>query len=631
MVCGMSWRESSKKTDLGHFRDTIESIYIAIVLAFVLRAFMVEAFVIPTGSMANSLYGEHYRLICPSCKRPYAYGLQHGPRGEAAGLTPRETLPAGARCPNCGLTYSEGGDSAPKVQPCGGDRVLVLKYLYEIRQPQPWDVVVFKNPQNNRENYIKRLIGCPGETVEIVRGDIFVKVKDEGADEFRIRRKPYAAQKAMWHVLYDNDYPPNPSMVEAENLDVPRWKPDLGVAAWNNKLLGGRVWTFAGGPAPRVLNFHPGRNKFRPLNGYNAPGEERKNMNTELDICTDWKLSCVLKPTESQPATLNLTFESFSDRIRAEIHTSGLVRLLHQSRQAKSDEWTEWGRTDVGAFSPGRGRTVALSNVDYRVIVWADDKPVLESTEQQYSGDYAKAVARATIYQRIAENEKRREKLVDEIRRLEFSNLSRSRDQKKTAAKETLAKLRLEQKAQDAEKQRLDREWVWFRNPGVSISAAGGRLQLWHLNLQRDVYYTSPQLPGGRDFGAQFDYVKKIAPGRDNGGVNSWVSNADENYLAWGTTGNPIKLRKFKDQPDLDEFFCLGDNSPQSHDGRTWVAAAPSLRLYDKQGNPQYQLGTVPRYNILGRAMLVYWPAGFRLPVVNWPIVPNFGRIRLIR
>ena len=109
-------------------------------------------------------------------------------------------------------------------------------------------------------------------------------------------------------------------------------------------------------------------------------------------------------------------------------------------------------------------------------------------------------------------------------------------------------------------------------------------------------------------------------------GRNSWKLSKN-GYRGWGTIGNPIHLRKHPNDPDLDEFFCLGDNSSQSLDGRSWTAAAPSLRL----GGFQYQLGTVPRYNILGRAMLVYWPAGFPLPVLNWPIVPNVGRMRLIR
>src|SRR5690349_17403579 len=51
----------------GGHRDTIESILIAFILAFIFRAFVVEAFVIPTGSMAPTLLGAHARFTCDEC------------------------------------------------------------------------------------------------------------------------------------------------------------------------------------------------------------------------------------------------------------------------------------------------------------------------------------------------------------------------------------------------------------------------------------------------------------------------------------------------------------------------------------------------------------------------------------
>ena len=129
--------------------------------------------------------------------------------------------------------------------------------------------------------------------------------------------------------------------------------------------------------------------------------------------------------------------------------------------------------------------------------------------------------------------------------------------------------------------------------PTVSILASGGPAELWHISLMRDVYYTCPRIADDK-------------PGR-------------------ATTGNPFVLRKFTNKPDLDEFFVLGDNSPASLDSRLWNHHAPSLRA-------GYQDGTVPRYNMIGRAFFVYWPGGFRLPMLKrLPIVPNVGRMRLIR
>ena len=55
----MATSVEKRQHELGVIRETIESVWVAIILAFVLRAFMIEAFVIPTGSMAPRLMGEH--------------------------------------------------------------------------------------------------------------------------------------------------------------------------------------------------------------------------------------------------------------------------------------------------------------------------------------------------------------------------------------------------------------------------------------------------------------------------------------------------------------------------------------------------------------------------------------------
>src|SRR6201995_4778690 len=52
-------------------RETVESIVIAFVLAFLFRTFEAEAFVIPTGSMAPTLMGRHKDVVCPKCGYRY--------------------------------------------------------------------------------------------------------------------------------------------------------------------------------------------------------------------------------------------------------------------------------------------------------------------------------------------------------------------------------------------------------------------------------------------------------------------------------------------------------------------------------------------------------------------------------
>ena len=55
-----------------------------------------------------------------------------------------------------------------------GDRVLANKVGVETTSFTHGDVVVFRNPQNRKQNFIKRIIGLPGETVEMKEGKVFI-------------------------------------------------------------------------------------------------------------------------------------------------------------------------------------------------------------------------------------------------------------------------------------------------------------------------------------------------------------------------------------------------------------------------------------------------------------------------
>jgi signal peptidase I len=55
-----------------------------------------------------------------------------------------------------------------------GQFVLVNKLAYRLGQPEMGDVVVFHNPSNTNEDYIKRIIGLPGDTVEVQNAMVFV-------------------------------------------------------------------------------------------------------------------------------------------------------------------------------------------------------------------------------------------------------------------------------------------------------------------------------------------------------------------------------------------------------------------------------------------------------------------------
>jgi signal peptidase I len=186
--------KSDTLTNFESFRETVESIAVAFMLAFIFKTFLVEAFVIPTGSMAPTLQGQHRDITCPQCRFQYRFGFR-----------PERPL-AEPTCPNCEFTINNPGTEYPVHS---GDRILVNKFLYDFNAPQRWDVIVFKYPEDAKTNYIKRLIGLPGEQLEIRHGDIFTTklVNGELSGNEEIARKPdHRKLQAMLQEVYDNDF-----------------------------------------------------------------------------------------------------------------------------------------------------------------------------------------------------------------------------------------------------------------------------------------------------------------------------------------------------------------------------------------------------------------------------------------
>ncbi len=155
-------------------RESVETIVFVVVLVLLLKLFVTEAFVIPTGSMAETLYGYQKIVTCPKCALEFPVNshdeVEPGQDGEMRALV-------GFCCPNCRYNGRFGPDD-PRPPNRTGDRVLVLKPLYHLTNPNRGDVVVFKFPdtpqvKHTAQNYIKRAMGFGGETVGIHRGELF--------------------------------------------------------------------------------------------------------------------------------------------------------------------------------------------------------------------------------------------------------------------------------------------------------------------------------------------------------------------------------------------------------------------------------------------------------------------------
>ena len=120
-------------------RDWVESIIIAFLLAMVIRTFLVQAFKIPTGSMRMTLQEGDLILV-----NKFIYG---------------------AKVPFFDF------------------------YLPKLHEPKRGDVVVFVYPEDKKKDFIKRLVGLPGETVEIRGGSIYID--DKPVDEMIFKQIYY--------------------------------------------------------------------------------------------------------------------------------------------------------------------------------------------------------------------------------------------------------------------------------------------------------------------------------------------------------------------------------------------------------------------------------------------------------
>lgn len=162
--------------------------------------------------MAETLVGEHHRLTCDDCGYTFVCGAD---RPTMAGKQ--------AICPNCGATAGRI-DLAPCLP---ADAVLVDRSAFVFRQPRRWDLATFRGNGPKSEIYVKRVVGLPGETVELRHGDVYA----DGV----VQRKNLAQQRAMATLVHDNSHTA-PSLAS-------RWLPETADSGW--RQAGARFWRAA--------------------------------------------------------------------------------------------------------------------------------------------------------------------------------------------------------------------------------------------------------------------------------------------------------------------------------------------------------------------------------------------------
>lgn len=93
-----------------------------------------------------------------------------------------------------------------------GDRIFGFRLAYEFEEPERFDIVIFKYPDDpeQKELYIKRVIGLPGETVNIVNGKVYINGEQTPLDDSFCPETPigdfgpYTVPEDCYFMLGDN-------------------------------------------------------------------------------------------------------------------------------------------------------------------------------------------------------------------------------------------------------------------------------------------------------------------------------------------------------------------------------------------------------------------------------------------
>lgn len=548
-------------------RETIESIVIAFIFAFLFRTFEAEAFVIPTGSMAPTLYGRHKDEVCPKCGFTWAIGASEELDRESGTYLERRI--DGAVCPNC--RYRKEVRNDPVFI---GDRILVTKFNFEIGDPDRWDVTVFKFPEDPTTNYIKRLCGLPGETIEIRQGDLYRVGK--GGTEI-LRKQSGSKQQAVLQAVYDDDHPSRellkagwperwagvarddgPRAVAGWSEEADGWSADAEARSYSVKAGAERRWL-------RYRNFVPTADDWQDARN----GRVNPRARLVLDFCAYNAIEFEgfgMQPDEGAywvgdlavTATVNVTEVKEGGRLVLELVEGGrkyrctldpatkkatLSYVDALDREQREESGRVLSEAEVDFDGPGEYE-LTFANVDDRLWLWIDGEEV-EFATPTYEPFGGTAIQMPT--------------------------------------------------ADD-----LTPAGVAAENLTATVS---------HLSLERDVYYRAemidPQAALVPENRRPFLVAKEVGSDRIE---ENLVRAADEpdvyadlyaRNVPWLQAGKEWHYRMTLGE---NEFLLLGDNSPKSQDSRLWGNIRGGAHRH-----------AVPRSALVGKALLIFWPHGKRL------------------
>jgi signal peptidase I len=645
------------------WRETIESIAVAIILALLFRGFIAEAFVIPTGSMAPALMGEHKDLFCPQCSASYQVGASVEPRSGATVV--------GGICPNCGYVHALDLVNNRGDQNFSGDRILVSKFAYALGDPERWDVAVFKYPGNPKQNYIKRIVGLPGETLMIHHGDVYARPLEPGdtnagngssesVDDprYQILRKPPRKLLAMAHHVYDSDS--QPKLLNEAGFPQ-RWQP------WKPGATSPPAdsWTISTGDDGWVANATAGPDDWMWLRYFHNSADVEQwdraekgltladvdpyasraitdfySYNTYLYVPSHLVYSKTPQEAARESGGILGAIGSIFRPTRGvfnDDYKTGDFRQFEDSlrlgQHGTADDGMHWvgdlileGDVETSSDAQRLLLEIVEAGVRYRVEF---DLPTGKATLSILDGDKPRSFSAGDkTAQNVSAQTAVRAGKRNSIR---FSNAD---DQLLLWVNDTVIEFDGPTTFDHRQFRTADQDRPYFK-PGdhpldaapLGIAIKGGQATVRRLKIDRDKYYiaTKASIEGLNDYDPS-----KVVQGRQPGLPAMAVQQALSNPESWARFAWDAR-RSVAFDLDQEQYFPMGDNSPESADARCWIDPRTEFlrtRAVDQDAYQWAEKHYVPRDLLVGKAVMVFWPHTWTEPL---PITPNFDRIQLIR
>ena len=445
-------------------------------------------------------------------------------------------------------------------------------------------MIVFKYPGNAKQNFIKRLIGLPGERIRIWRGNIYVKGKDD--KEFHIARKTEAGPaklKAMLQLIDDTNHIPEQLRAAGWPSRWQEWSLQNAEATWQTSEDGKTFVAQGGGESwLRYHHLSPDRTVWdRVENGQPVAPQAAGDPawpDWRGDLIGDFCAYNVMDPsgrfwvgdlafefdanvTSNKGELLLKVVQAGVDYdCRIDIATGSATLSIDGGRRQFSDQAgkpaAEVVAKDTGVRGAGRYH-LRFSNVDDELVLWVNDTPVAFEGPTTYVSEISAHALPLTP----------------------------------NSAPRGLGIPRFS-----------------FEDPGdmapAGVGSNGAKFEVSNLRVFRDVYYTQADASAAH---------RPVEVGR---------LGEPDSTKTWGTS------HLFEDREPLDfpfegplgegQYFPMGDNSPQSKDARLWHDGY-------KEGDLGYVHPYVDREFLIGKAVFIYWPHPW------YGFLPNFGRMSFIR